>query len=44
MMKSDYRQYPTYPRGYLSHFTLGFIAAGLGAVAVPALIEKNFQP
>ncbi len=42
MMKSDYRQYPTYPRGYLSHFTLGFIAAGLGAVAVPALIEKEF--
>jgi hypothetical protein len=43
MMKSDYRQYPTYPRGYLSHFTLGFIAAGLGAVAVPALIEKEFS-
>lgn len=42
IMKSDYRQYPTYPRGYLSHFTLGFIAAGLGAVAVPALIEKEF--
>ncbi|HZX21267.1 MAG TPA: YIEGIA domain-containing protein, partial [Clostridia bacterium] len=43
MMKSDYRQYPTYPKGYLSHFTLGFIAAGLGAVAVPALIEKEFS-
>lgn len=43
MMKSDYRQYPTYPRGYLSHFILGFIAAGLGAVAVPALIEKEFS-
>lgn len=42
MMKSDYRQYPTYPKGYLSHFTLGFIAAGLGAVAVPAVIEKEF--
>lgn len=42
MMKSDYRQYPTYPKGYLSHFTLGFIAAGLGAVAVPALLEKEF--
>ena len=42
MIKSDYRQYPTYPRGYLSHFTLGFIAAGLGSVALPALIEKEF--
>lgn len=42
MMKSDYRQYPTYPKGYLSHFTLGFIAAGLGAIALPAFIEKEF--
>ncbi len=43
MMKSDYRQYPTYPKGYLAHFTLGFIAAGLGAIALPALIEKEFS-
>lgn len=42
MMKSDYRQYPTYPKGYLSHFTLGFIAAALGSVALPALLEKEF--
>lgn len=42
MMKSDYRQYPTYPKGYLSHFTLGFIAAGLGAITLPAFVEKEF--
>jgi len=42
MMKSDYRQYPTYPKGYLAHFTLGFIAAGLGAIALPAFIEKEY--
>lgn len=42
MMRIDYRQYPTYPQAYLSHFTLGLIAAGLGAVAIPALMEKEF--
>ncbi|MCC5911883.1 MAG: YIEGIA family protein [Clostridiaceae bacterium] len=42
MMKIDYRQYPTYPQAYLSHFTLGVIAAGLGAVAIPAFSEKEY--
>ena len=42
MMKVDYRQYPTYPQAYLSHFTLGIIAAGLGAVAIPAIVEKEY--
>lgn len=42
LMKVDYRQYPTYPQSYLSHFTLGMIAAGLGAVAIPALLEKQY--
>lgn len=38
----DYRQYPSYPQGYMIHMTLGFIAAGLGAVAIPALLQKEF--
>ncbi len=42
MMKVDYRQYPTYPQAFLSHFTLGMIAAGLGAVAIPAFLEKEY--
>lgn len=42
MMKIDYRQYPTYPQSYLSHFTLGIIAAGLGAVVVPSIAEKEY--
>ncbi|KAB3538562.1 hypothetical protein F8154_01330 [Alkaliphilus pronyensis] len=42
MMKVDYRQYPTYPQAYLSHFTLGIIASALGAVALPSIIEKEF--
>lgn len=41
-LRVDYRQYPSYPHGYIVHLVLGFIAAALGAVAVPALIEKDF--
>ncbi|KUO50484.1 MAG: hypothetical protein APF76_07460 [Desulfitibacter sp. BRH_c19] len=42
LLKTDYRQYPGYPHGYLTHISLGFIAAALGAVAIPALAEKEF--
>jgi len=43
MMRIDHRQYPSYPQGLLSHFTLGVIAAALGSLAIPALIEKEFS-
>ncbi|MDR6549449.1 YIEGIA family protein [Paenibacillus qinlingensis] len=42
MLRTDYRQYPTYPHGKIIHVSLGVIAAGLGAVAIPALLEKNY--
>ncbi|PTX59887.1 hypothetical protein C8P63_11031 [Melghirimyces profundicolus] len=42
MLRTDFRQYPTYPHGRVIHLSLGLIAAGLGAVAVPALFEKNY--
>ncbi|WJH34215.1 YIEGIA family protein [Paenibacillus sp. CC-CFT747] len=42
MLRTDYRQYPTYPHGKIIHIALGFIAAGLGAVAVPALLNKEY--
>ena len=42
MMRIDYRQYPSYPQGLVSHLTLGVIAAALGSVAIPALIEKEY--
>lgn len=42
MLRSDYRQYPSYPQGVFSHITLGIVSASLGAVAVPALAEKEF--
>nr|WP_312577669.1 YIEGIA domain-containing protein [Sedimentibacter sp.] len=38
----DYRQYPSYPNGYLINLVTGVVAAGLGAVAFPALLSKNF--
>jgi len=41
-LRVDYRQYPSYPHGYVIHLALGFIAAALGAVAIPALVEKDF--
>ncbi len=42
LLRSDYRQYPGYPHGYLSHLLLGFIAAALGAVAVPAVMVPEY--
>jgi hypothetical protein len=42
MLQTDYRQYPTYPHGKIIHISLGAIAAGLGAVAVPSLLDKNY--
>jgi hypothetical protein len=41
-IKQDYRQYPSYPNGYLIHLITGFVASALGAVAIPALMTKNF--
>lgn len=42
MLRTDYRQYPTYLHGRIIHISLGFIAAGLGTVAVPSIMEKEF--
>jgi hypothetical protein len=41
-IKEDYRQYPSYPNGYLIHLLTGFVSAAIGAVAIPALMTKNF--
>ncbi|MBM6619879.1 YIEGIA family protein [Bacillus suaedaesalsae] len=42
MLRTDYRQYPTYLHGKIIHLALGFIAAGLGTVAVPSIMEEDF--
>jgi hypothetical protein len=41
-IKQDYRQYPSYPNGYLIHLVTGAIAATLGAFIIPAVMTKNF--
>ncbi|MBE3570612.1 MAG: YIEGIA domain-containing protein [Bacillales bacterium] len=42
MLKTDYRQYPTYLHGKIIHISMGFIASALGSVAIPAIMEKDF--
>lgn len=42
MMTRDVRQYPSYPHAVVNHLALGFLAATLGAVAVPALAAEEY--
>lgn len=42
LLQVDYKQYPGYPHGYIIHLSLGFIASALGAIAIPALLDKDF--
>ena len=42
LLCSDYRSYPSYPHGYVIHLSLGAIAAALAAVAIPALLVKEY--
>lgn len=42
MLRIDYRMYPSYPQGAVIHLTFGLIASFLGALAVPALVAKDF--
>lgn len=42
MLRVDYRQYPTYPHGCITHLALGFIAALIGSVLIPALLLKQY--
>lgn len=41
-MRVDLRQIPTYPSAYFNNIILGFIAAALGAIAIPALLAHDF--
>lgn len=42
MLRTDYRQYPTYLHGKIIHIALGFIAAGLGTLVVPSILEEQY--
>jgi len=41
-LKVDTRQNPSFPSGYFINIIMGFVAASLGAVAIPALLAKEF--
>src|SRR5699024_8204471 len=41
-LRTDFRQFPTYPTGRNIQLAFGFIAAFIGAVAVPAVIESDW--
>lgn len=41
-LKEDYRQYPSYPNGFVLHLVTGAVAAAIGAVALPSLLTQNF--
>lgn len=41
-LRTDYRHYPGYPAGYVSHIALGFLSAVIGAVFFPALAAKEY--
>lgn len=41
-LRIDTRQNPSYPNGYFINIVMGFIASGLGAVSIPALLEKDY--
>lgn len=42
MLRRDLRQYPSYPHSVVNHLALGFVAATLGSVAVPAIMAKEY--
>ncbi|MFZ5597711.1 MAG: YIEGIA family protein [Bacillota bacterium] len=42
LLRMDYRQYPGYPHGMVTHISLGFIASAIGAVAIPAIMKPDF--
>lgn len=45
MLKTDYRQYPTYVHGKVIHIALGLIAAGLGAIIMlGCFCRRNLRP
>ncbi|MCI2105788.1 MAG: YIEGIA family protein [Intestinimonas sp.] len=41
-LKVDFRQIPTYPSAYFNSIILGLIASALGAIAIPAILSRDF--
>ncbi len=42
LLRTDFRQYPTYPQGRIIHLSFGFIAAFIGSVFIPAILEQDW--
>lgn len=42
MLNLDQKQYPTQPNVLLSQLILAFVASSLGALLVPALINRSY--
>ncbi|MCJ7843525.1 YIEGIA family protein [Lederbergia sp. NSJ-179] len=42
LLRTDFRQYPSYPQGRIIHLSIGFIAAFIGAVSIPAVLESDW--
>ncbi|GED12748.1 YIEGIA family protein [Aneurinibacillus migulanus] len=42
MLRTDYRQYPTYPHGRIIHIALGVIASLVGAVVIPSILKPDW--
>ena len=42
MLNLDQKQYPTQPNVLVSQMVLAFVASSLGALLVPALIERSY--
>ncbi len=41
-LKVDKRQIPSFPSAYFNNIVLGLIASALGAIAIPAILAKDF--
>jgi len=41
-IKVDFRQIPSYPSAYFNNIVFGVIASALGAIAIPALLAKDY--
>ena len=42
MLNLDNKQYPTHPNVLLSQIVLAFVSSSLGALLVPALIQRSY--
>lgn len=42
LIRTDFRQYPTYPTGRIINLSFGFIAAFIGSVSIPAVLESDW--